>query len=37
MNTDNEIKTAVIKNLRKNFSLDMQKLREKLQVVAKPK
>jgi hypothetical protein len=37
MNTDNEIKTVVVKNLHKNFSRDIQKLREKLKGITKPK
>jgi len=35
MKTDTEIKTAVIQNLHKNFSRDIQALREKLKVITK--
>jgi len=35
MNEDQKIKTAVIQNLHKNFSADLQKLREKLKTLEK--
>jgi hypothetical protein len=34
MDTDQQIKTAVIKNLHKNFSADMRKNREKMKAIA---
>lgn len=37
MDTDQEIKTAVIKKLQKGFSSDVQKLREKLRVTTEIK
>jgi hypothetical protein len=37
MKTDTEIKTTVIQTLYRNFSADLQKLREKLKVITDKK